>query len=185
MLRAPLASSACRSTRTRAAGLSRQRGLNLIEVMVAIVILSIGLLGMAALMGVSIRNTQSANYRSQATNLAFDYIEMVRANRANMGRYIRNGFTDPAACAAPEQPVDITGCGSVDACDVGRWTRELCYTLPNGRGRAQITRPVAGIDEFDIEVGVCWTDDRSLSDTSMTADCGGESETLFVVRSGL
>lgn len=160
-----------------------QAGLNLIEVMVAVVVLSIGLLGMGTLMGMSVRNTQSANFRTQATNLAYDYIDLVRANISNMGRYTI-GWTVPATvCAAAEVPTVHTTCGNTHACDLARWGRELCHTLPNGRGRANIVRG-AGRD-VDITVDICWSDDRSVVGAAPSTDCTNASETLFRVTSGL
>jgi type IV pilus assembly protein PilV len=164
----------------------KQRGLNLIEVMVAVLVLSVGLLGMGALMGVSIRYTQSANFRTQATNLAYDYIDMVRSNITNMGYYNVDSYTDPAACASPEVPTNFTTCGSVHDCDRARWARDLCYALPNGRGQATIARG-AGTDplDFDITVAVCWSDDRGEEAEAPSADCSNPNETRFVVASGL
>jgi type IV pilus assembly protein PilV len=160
-----------------------QAGLNLIEVMVAVVVLSLGLLGMGALMGVSVRNTQSANFRTQATNLAADYVDMVRANINNMGRYTI-GWTDPATCATAEAPTDFTTCGLPHVCDLARWQRDLCYTLPNGRGRATVARAGGGGTAIDITVDICWSDDRSAN-AATSATCTNTGETLFRVTSGL
>ena len=59
----------------------RQAGFSLIEVMVAVLVLGIGLLGFALLQTMTLRFTQSANYRTQATNLAYDLLDQMRANR--------------------------------------------------------------------------------------------------------
>lgn len=60
---------------------SRARGFTLIEAMVALVVLSIGLLGVAALQLTSLRANTSASFRSQATFLAYDIADRMRANR--------------------------------------------------------------------------------------------------------
>lgn len=163
----------------------RHSGLTLVEVMVAVVVLSLGLLGMGALMGVSVRNTQSANFRTQATNLAYEYIDMVRANIINMG-YYEIAWTDPAtACVAAETPTDYGTCGLPHVCDLARWGRDLCHTLPNGRGRTTIARGVTTRD-VNITVDICWSDDRSaLTTPTPTAECTDIGETLFTVTSGL
>lgn len=159
-----------------------QNGLSLIEVMVAVVVLSLGLLGMGALMATSVRNTQSANFRTQASNLAYDYIDMVRANMGRIGSYNR-GWTSQAVCAAAEVPTDFSSCGATSACDIARWQSELCYTLPNGRGRSLIA-PIGGGQGFSITVDVCWSDDRTLNAVA-SANCDNTGETLFTVTSGL
>ena len=161
---------------------SRQSGFSLIEVLVAVLVLSVGLLGMAALMASSMRNNQSANFRTQATNLAYDYIDMMRANITNAPNYARSGYTNPAACNAAQPQFNYGSCGSLHACDRAKWASKLCYTLPNGRGRATVTD--LGEGSYDVTVDICWSDDRS-ADTTPTSTCNGAGETRFVVTSGL
>ena len=60
--------------------MQRNAGFSLLEVLISIVILSIGLLGTAGLMGASLRSTNTAYYRSQATVLADDIMDRMRAN---------------------------------------------------------------------------------------------------------
>jgi len=59
----------------------RQRGLSLVEVLVAVLVLSVGLLGLAALQGISLQSSQAAYFRTQATNAAYEVAEFTRANR--------------------------------------------------------------------------------------------------------
>ncbi|MCK7593229.1 type IV pilus modification protein PilV [Lysobacter sp. CAU 1642] len=153
----------------------------MIEILVAILILSVGLLGMAALMASSLRNSQSANFRSQATNLAYNYMDMMRANGANAPNYARTGFTNPAVCPAAPAAFDISDCGNQHTCDRSKWARELCTALPNGRGRAQVTA-VGSSGYYDVQVEVCWSDDRSEGGV-VTTDCDGDGETSFILES--
>jgi type IV pilus assembly protein PilV len=62
----------------------RARGFTLIEVMVAIVILSVGMLGVAGLMVTGIQFSHSSLQRSQATQLAYDMIDRMRSNQAGV-----------------------------------------------------------------------------------------------------
>lgn len=159
-----------------------QRGLSLIEVMVAVVVLSIGLLGMAALTGVSVRNTQSANYRTQATNLAYDVVDMMRANKNNVGYYNSGAFSDPAvACADAPEALDPTACGIGFACDIARWEEELCRTLPLGRGSIGVA--VGGVPTtFVATVRIRWCDDRSQ--VAADGNCAA-GETEFAMETNL
>lgn len=59
---------------------TRQHGFTLLEVMVALVIFSIGMLGLAGLQAVSLQNNQSAYNRTLATMLAYDLADRVRNN---------------------------------------------------------------------------------------------------------
>lgn len=58
-----------------------QCGFSLLEVLIAVLVLSIGLLGLAGLHAVGLRSVDSANLRTQATVLAQDILERMRANR--------------------------------------------------------------------------------------------------------
>lgn len=59
-----------------------QSGFSLVEVLVALVIVSIGLLGIAAMQSLALRNTGSSMERSQAVIQTYSYLEVLRANRA-------------------------------------------------------------------------------------------------------
>ena len=101
-----------------------QQGFSLLEVLIAIVVLSIGLLGLAGLQASSLRNNHSAYLRSQATFLATDIIDRMRANRlAALG-----GSYDIAMNAAPP-----TGT-SVVKTDLNQWLTALANQLPAGDG---------------------------------------------------
>jgi len=60
----------------------RSRGVTLIEVLVTILVLSVGVLGLAALQGFSLQAGQGAYYRTQATNLAYEVADFARVNRS-------------------------------------------------------------------------------------------------------
>ena len=69
-------------------GIRREGGFTLIEVMIAILVLAVGLLGFALLQTMNVRFTQSANYRSQATNLAYEMLDQIRLNRVSGAQYV-------------------------------------------------------------------------------------------------
>lgn len=119
------------------------RGFSLVEALVALVVMSIGLLGIAALYVESLRSGTSALLRSQAVALASDMADRIRAN--------------PTAGAAYDKTVDATGavvanCENATGCtvaemastDVARWHQLVDdrgddptmgrLGLPGGRG---------------------------------------------------
>ena len=59
---------------------NRQRGLSMIELLVAVLVLAIGVLGITALQMVSLQNNRGALYRAEAVQLAYDMMDRIRAN---------------------------------------------------------------------------------------------------------
>jgi type IV pilus assembly protein PilV len=102
----------------------RERGTTLIETLVALVVLSVGLLGIAALQTVSLSNNRGAHLRSQAQVMAYDIADRMRANRnsALANAYVVNFG------AAPTGTV-------LNALDLQAWKQTLGRTLPGGDGR--------------------------------------------------
>ena len=79
-------------------------GFSLLEVLITVLVLGIGLLGLAAIQTASIRNNQSAYDRTMAVILTDSVIESIRANRdASM-----NGVFNKA-CAAAVPAAGIQG----------------------------------------------------------------------------
>ena len=110
-------------------------GFTLIEVLVAVVVLSIGILGLASLQTVSLNFNSVASQTSQATVLAYDMADRMRANReaARAGAY-DIALQDPApACAAP------TTAGTVAQQDISAWRMALACRLPLATGSIDIT----------------------------------------------
>lgn len=59
---------------------SQQRGASLIEVLVAVLILSFGLLSLGTMLSFAVQMPKLSGYRTTATNIASDHIERIRAN---------------------------------------------------------------------------------------------------------
>jgi type IV pilus assembly protein PilV len=68
------------NNKRRPIDLTRQGGATLIEILVSVVIISIGLLGLAAMQNASLRISYESYLRSQANFLAYDLIDRIRAN---------------------------------------------------------------------------------------------------------
>ena len=70
--------------------LSRTDGFSLLESLIALVVFSIGFLALTLLMHTSLQNTNSAFYRSVATEQAYDMADRIRANRGAAGANVVN-----------------------------------------------------------------------------------------------
>lgn len=111
--------------------LSRQRGVSLIEVMMAVLIFSIGLIGLASLMVMATRSNHAAYLRTQVVFLANNMASRMSANPAGVWQGDYNK-TYPVAAAS-------VGCASGAACDTAdlaahdqqMWSSQLRTFLPN------------------------------------------------------
>ena len=77
--------------------MKRQTGVGLVEVLVALVLLSIAVLGFVALQIRAITASNEATMNVQATNIARDLAERMRMNRTGLAGYVAN--TDTTNCA--------------------------------------------------------------------------------------
>lgn len=111
--------------------MNRSTGFTLIEVLVAVLVLAVGLLGLAGLQATGLKNNQSAYNRSQATQLAYDLADRMRANIAGIATY-----TNPASAASVPACLTTVGCsvGDMAANDLYEWNTVIGNTLPSGLG---------------------------------------------------
>ena len=126
-----------------------QGGVSLIEVLIAMLVLAIGLLGLASLQSNGLRMNQSAYLRSQASILAYDIVDRMRANesQATANAYlVALGAAPGAVCSAACTPAQIT------ATDIVQWKAQLAAQLPTGDGFITLI----GADRF--AVNVIWAD---------------------------
>lgn len=129
---------------------TKARGFTLVEALVALLALSIGLLGIAALQMTGLRANLSAAWRSQATYLAYDILDRMRANRTSVASYA-TGFG----------PLPTPGGVAED--DLIAWRANLSSTLPNGTGSVT----VGGATGLTVTVQISWSDSRDPSDAPL------------------
>lgn len=142
----------------------------MLEVLVAILVLAIGLLGMAGLTATSMRNSHGAYHRSQAVWLAYDVADRMRANRqtALAGGY-NVAFTNPA-CVANTSPAlnpgeDVTG-----------WKNMVACALPAGDGSIAVDAA-----SRQVTITVQWNESRAAGGAATAEDATRQ----FVVETQL
>lgn len=112
---------------------TRRRGIALMEAMIAILLLSIGALGYAALQIKGLSASSSSMWRSKAGNLAYEMADRMRANRSGAVAGAYNALGAPQA---------VTDCGAAADCtpvrmallDHWQWNATLANELPGGSG---------------------------------------------------
>lgn len=130
-----------------------QKGFGLLEVLITVVILAIGLLGLAALQGVSLKNNTSAYHRSQANILVSDIVDRMRAN-SNLITNYRSGFMAPTI-AVRQAPCLAAGCSAAQMAqhDLYEWNALITSVLPGAVGNISFADPL-------YTVSITWDDDR-------------------------
>lgn len=110
----------------------RQAGSSLIEVLVAMTVLAVGILGINAMQTSTLKANQNSYMRTQAVYLAQDIVERVRSNAqgAEAGAY-----NDPTPVANANCQT-TTGCTAAQmaANDVAQWEAAVAAALPSGAG---------------------------------------------------
>lgn len=107
------------------------RGVALLEVLIAILIFSFGILELARLQSVMTRSQGSAKFRADAVNLAEDVVGLIWTDKPNLARY------DSATCATHPRCAE--------------WLAKVAATLP--QGSAAITAAAA---TGDVRVTLTW-----------------------------
>jgi type IV pilus assembly protein PilV len=112
---------------------SHEFGFSLVEVLVALVVLSVGMIGIAALHGQSLGAARTAQYRSIAIVLASDMADRIRLNRLGQAAYLG------PSVYAPCDPAGASTCTPVQmaAYDLWAWNLEVGQRLP-GPGTTQL-----------------------------------------------
>lgn len=124
-----------------------QTGVSMIEVLVAIIILSIGLLGMAGLQTAGLAHNQSASFRSTASVMAYGILDSMRANRIEAGAGSYNHLLEDAAPAGD----------TISGQDVSNWLDELALRLPEGLGSIDVDA------DNKVTVLIQWDDSRGAA----------------------
>ena len=139
----------------KTSNIRNQHGFTLLEVLIALLILSIGLLGLAALQTTSLRSNQMASMRTLATYLAYEMTDRMRANSNDVSiEKYQIAATDP----------DPTTLDSQAAKDIAEWRGTIEARLPGGTGsiiRCEDCDPTGTITIHTITV--YWDEDRSGS----------------------
>lgn len=144
----------------RASWGTMERGFSLLEVLITLVIVAIGLLGVAGLQVSSIKLNLVAETRSNGVVYVADILERIRANPLNASAY-GTDFGDTATSDATQAERDLRD-----------WKQALSR-LPNGQGKIVVTATDAALCELpatsrcsDVEVTIRWTESNVTGGSS-------------------
>jgi type IV pilus assembly protein PilV len=135
---------------------SDQAGVSLLEVLISVLVLAIGILGIAALQAITLKNAGSSASRTQASIQVYSMFDTIRGNRGDISGFNTNTF--------------VAGDGTGDPGSMAAWLNSLKTTIaPDAMGRVICTP-----DTQICEVGVRWSDERAT---------GGSQTQEIVIRS--
>jgi type IV pilus assembly protein PilV len=125
-------------------GAATQRGMTMVESLVALVVLSVGLLGIASLYVSTLKAERSAQLRTQAVALVTDMTDRIRANASARDAYDLKVKYDGKPSL--RNCVTVKNCSNAQLAedDLARWLTTVRATLP-------------GVSVADVEVGLAAT----------------------------
>lgn len=135
--------------------LHSQRGISLLETLIAVLVLAIGLLGVAGLQTTNLKNSQSAHQRTMAVMLAGSMAERIRANTA---------LAATGAFALAKTCTSINLAGSIQNVERSQWVAEILLALGTAGSSCGEVSYDAGNRTYTITVS--WDDSRALGGLS-------------------
>ncbi|MBN3562485.1 type IV pilus modification protein PilV [Aliamphritea spongicola] len=154
----------------------KAKGFSLIEVFISLFILSAGLLGAAGIQLKGVQQTQSSYLRSQATIIAYDMADRMRANPvalANGDYHVPSRTTRHSGCltTAGCTPSELADQDFYEWAGDGAASNSISQLLPSGSGVVCIDSTPGDGDSYQdngcdnvgrvYAIKVWWTDDRS------------------------
>lgn len=137
----------------RSSTISLSKGFTLIEVLVAMLIIAIGVLGIAALQFKGLQYNQDAYFRTQVNYLAYDIADRMRLNQSNAATYA-SSLTNYSVPGTRPTGCTQTGTSAVGASnDLSCWKQQLYDAIPPG-SIADIHNDGGGL----YTVSISWTD---------------------------
>ncbi len=130
--------------------LKNQRGVGLIEVLVAILLLAMGLLGAVALQFATAKEQRSSQFVARAALLGNEMAERMRSNRAGieLGLYDMTGISYQTSKQSVEGNIAVWACNPMPTCvtpqlvennDTAAWWRSVAASLPQGAAIVRTT----------------------------------------------
>ena len=150
----------------------RQRGVSMLEVLIAVLIVSIGFLGMAALQARALSTNNSAMARSMATVASYSILDAMRADLVNAGTGSYNKTVTANSCAS------VSAATALATAQLQSWCTELGNTLGAvATTTGAINCSAAAPTSINCAVTIQFDDSR--------AGVGGSKTQQVVTRAGL
>jgi len=154
--------------------IGQQRGVGMIEILVAVLIFAIGLLGVGGMQVFALKMNTNADIRTRANLLASDMIERMRANPSQWDEYPMTVAECSSAVSDSPSSTDIA------ALDRSLWCQKLERELPEGEGAIDMANGV-------VTITLNWQEREGRETTDADGNGTGSelAEQEFVLRARL
>lgn len=144
-----------------------QCGITLVESLIALVVISIALLGVASLQLLTLQDMRDARWRASAVNLASSMLEQLRADRDNVDYY------------RVENSVPKCGSSTADSCGIlNGWLDEISASLPS----TSVNLATADLPgETSVSLSIRWRQ-RPADENDPLPSCGEDTESGGCIR---
>jgi type IV pilus assembly protein PilV len=135
-----------------------QAGVTMIEVLVAVLVLAVGLLGVAGLQSLSLKNTTTAHFAQQAQSYSDDLINRIMANNqaADTGAY-----ADSIATSAPTPDCSAGTCSSAEMASWDLWQWHSALTTAVGAPPEAAAGVSWDVTDKEYHIAITWNAARS------------------------
>lgn len=148
------------------------RGASLLEVLIAIVIMSFGLLALGGLTASSVQYGKMAQFQTVGVQLAADLADRMRANSDG---FMTNSYNKTTVYSSATAAITVPSCATATQCtsaemaaiDLAEWRNSLRLNLPGGD--AYVVRDVAS--PLAVDVWVMWMDPGLAAGLATSGAC--------------
>lgn len=131
----------------------------MLEILVAMIVIAIGVLGIAGLQASALKYSKASEGRFLAVQLANDIIERLRSNEVGLRNGEFAGLSSMVSTACdPNPPAPSTAAPAAQ--QSAAWRNAIACALPNGKGSVVITNGSAAAGLTDVVVTIQWDDSR-------------------------
>ncbi len=143
----------------KATNIKAQSGLSLLEILITILIITIGSLGMASLQLTGLKYSSGSNTRTQASLLATSMMDRIRANKQyaiDTGNKYKLASFENNSSASKDCHVSECTAKEIAEFDVSKWLSNISRLIPSGKGKIEINNSTTTPIETTMKISIQW-----------------------------
>lgn len=166
---------------------AQDAGFSLIEVLISLVIIAVGMLGVAGIMALSMNNDTSSRLQSLAALEATSMATAIQTNQAYWVNGAGASYRGTAPTTSSQNCNGTTACAASDIAteDLSNWGYTIAQSLPNGKGTVDCsTQPQTGTSPAatTCSIGIQWQANQMANDHQSTPATSATQSYVLVVQ---